>query len=64
MNYGEAPWQVVETKMKLELRNPSIRRAIALDMNGMALNDIPLNANDQGVTLSLPTTAKYLILER
>ena len=63
MNYGEAPWRVVETNMTLEFRNPGIRRAIALDMNGMALNDVPLDANDQGVTLTLPPDAKYIILE-
>ena len=63
MNYGEAPWQVVETNMKLELRNRDINRAIALDMNGMALNDVPLETNDAGIALQLPTNAKYLILE-
>lgn len=63
MNYGEAPWQVVETNMKLELRNRGINRAIALDMNGMALNDVPLETNDTGIALTLPTDVKYLILE-
>lgn len=63
MNYGEPPWQVVEANMQLELRNPSIRRAIALDMNGMALNDVTIDLGDADIQLTLPPDVKYLILE-
>ncbi|MEM9215498.1 MAG: hypothetical protein AAGD25_14280 [Cyanobacteria bacterium P01_F01_bin.150] len=64
MNYGEEPWQVVEPHMELEVRNQGINRAIALDMNGMAIRDLPLETTDTGVTVVLPTDAKYLILEK
>ena len=63
VNYGEAPWQVVEADMQLTLRNTDIDRAIALDMNGIALNDVPLESSEEGVIVSLPPDVKYIILE-
>ncbi|NET08840.1 MAG: hypothetical protein F6K16_29910 [Symploca sp. SIO2B6] len=64
LSYGEAPWQIVETDMVFTLRNTTIDRAIALDMNGMPLNSLPITQTSEGISLLLPPTGKYVILEK
>ncbi|MEB3230165.1 MAG: hypothetical protein VKJ64_04085 [Leptolyngbyaceae bacterium] len=63
INHGEAPWQVISTKMDIHVRNPRINRAIALDMNGMARAAVSLKPIQGGQQLTLPPDAKYIILE-
>lgn len=62
VSYGAPPWQVANTDMALEFHHTAIRRAQALDMNGQALGDLPLQRRDQGFSLRLPPNAMYVVL--
>jgi hypothetical protein len=41
VNYGKAPWQVVQPRVELVIRNPGLTKATALDMNGNATGAVP-----------------------
>ncbi|MBU6229711.1 MAG: hypothetical protein KGQ93_08455, partial [Cyanobacteria bacterium REEB459] len=62
VSYGAPPWQVANIDMALEFHHTAIRRAQALDMNGQALGDLPLQRRDQGFSLRLPPNAMYVVL--
>jgi len=39
-DYGRAPWAVETPKLQITLRNQSLTRARALDMNGLPIADV------------------------
>ena len=48
---GTAPWRVEKTRARIEVRNPSITKATALDVNGMPMAEVPIAKEDGGVKL-------------
>ena len=62
-NYGEAPWRLANAQVALTLSNPGITRAVVLDMNGMADQEIPVQIQGEQVTVQFPEQAKYLLLQ-
>lgn len=62
-NYGEAPWRLANAQVALTLSNPGITRAVVLDMNGMADQEIPVQVQGEQITVQFPEQAKYLLLQ-
>ena len=60
--FGKAPWQVVRNQLAVTLRNAAIAKAVALDMNGMAREEIALKREGDAVTFAMPPDAKYVVL--
>lgn len=60
--FGQAPWRVVQPLLDVSLRNPGLRRATALDMNGMPVADVPLQRDKDGVRLRFPAGSMYVVL--
>lgn len=59
---GRAPWRVTATKVHLTVKNPNIRKAVQLDVNGYPSGSIPVESVSGGVALSLPADAIYVVL--
>jgi hypothetical protein len=62
-SFGQSPWQVQSADLDIMVRNPHIRRGTVLDMNGMALQTIPLTRQGELVSLRFPPNAMYLVLQ-
>jgi hypothetical protein len=60
---GRMPWAVEDTKINLSVKNPALKTARALDMNGNARGDLKVDAFERGVRLNLPRDAMYVVLE-
>lgn len=61
-SYGGAPWQVVQPQLDVTLRNPQLRRATALDMNGMPLGEVPVQTEGGTLRLRFPSATMYVVL--
>jgi hypothetical protein len=62
---GRMPWAVADTRIALEVRNPSLRAATLLDLNGNARGSIPVTAAtgaSGGLSVSLPRDTMYAVL--
>jgi hypothetical protein len=62
VDYGKAPWQIVESDITLTIENSAISKAVVLDLHGVPLKELPLARQGASATLKLPADAKYLIL--
>jgi hypothetical protein len=63
VNYGKAPWQVQMAKLDVIIKNPSLRKATVLDMNGNAAGSASLERSASGIRLKFPSNAMYVVLE-
>lgn len=61
-SFGHAPWQVEAADLEVVLRNPNLHRATVLDMNGLAVGEVPLIHGASKLTLRFPENAMYLLL--
>ncbi len=61
-DYGTAPWRVANTQVTLTLGIPGIRQAQVLDMNGLVQGTVPVQPQGDGVVVTLPPAAKYVVL--
>jgi hypothetical protein len=61
--HGQAPWQVVQPELEVSLRNSRLRRATALDMNGMPLQSVPVKRADGVFRLRFPPATMYVVLQ-
>ncbi|MBX9832700.1 MAG: hypothetical protein K2X78_06605, partial [Burkholderiaceae bacterium] len=62
-SFGQSPWQVQSADLDLTVRNPHIRHGMVLDMNGMAVQTLPLTRNGELVSVKFPPNAMYLVLQ-
>lgn len=62
-SFGQSPWQVQSADLEITVRNPHIRRGTVLDMNGMALQTLPLTRNGELASVKFPPNAMYLVLQ-
>ena len=60
---GTMPWLIEDTNMSVTVKNPQLRNARLLDLNGNAHADLNLAAADGAVKLRLPTNAMYVVLQ-
>ena len=63
VNYGRAPWQVQRAKLDVILRNPALRKATVLDMNGNPTSNLPVEKVPGGIRFRFPEDAMYVILQ-
>lgn len=62
-SFGQSPWQVQAAELDITLRNPHVSRGTVLDMNGMAVQTVPLTRTGEMVSVRFPPTAMYLVLQ-
>ncbi len=62
-SFGKAPWQMVRPKMTVTVKNPALKKATVLDVNGNAAGTVPLTKVANGVRFSFPETALYVVLQ-
>lgn len=62
-NFGKAPWQVIKPQVEVVVRNPRLRRATVLDMNGNAVRNLQLTAGEGFARFSFPEDAMYVVLQ-
>ena len=60
---GLEPWNVVEVQATLTIRNPVLKKATALDPNGMPAGDVAVEIKGGTLTLTLPRNALYVVLQ-
>ncbi len=63
VDYGRAPWRVVEANVTLTVANPNLTRATVLDANGNATGKAKLVKDGKGVRLVFPDSAMYVVLQ-
>jgi hypothetical protein len=59
-SFGGPPWRVVSPQVRVEVRNPQIRRAFALDSNGNELRAVPLETTGASKSFTFPKDAMYV----
>ncbi|MDR3689479.1 MAG: hypothetical protein P4L46_08885 [Fimbriimonas sp.] len=64
VSYGRPPWQVQKAKLDVIIRNPNLRNAEVLDMNGNAITHLTLAKTPDGVRFRFPESAMYVVLQR
>jgi len=62
VNYGQAPWRIVNHAMTFTINNPTLTTATVLDLNGLPKGTLALQKQDRAITFSFPQDAKYLLL--
>jgi len=63
VNFGTAPWQIVEADVTVSIANASLAKATILDANGMPAGEITLEDADGMRRFSFPPDALYVVLE-
>jgi hypothetical protein len=59
---GKMPWVVQVTMMTIELRNPNLKAATQLDLNGYAKTKLAVGAQQGSITVELPRDAMYVVM--
>lgn len=62
-SFGQSPWMVQRAKLEVTVNNTELRTATVLDMNGMAVQSLPLVRSNDGVRLRFPPNAMYVLLQ-
>ena len=62
LNTGKMPWQCVNTKVWLRIKNVNIKRAILLNTSLYAVKDLPVTRSKDTIKLKLPQDAMYVVL--
>jgi len=60
---GAEPWNEIETQATITIRNPRLKKATALDPNGMPAGDVAVDVKAGILTLTLPRNALYIVLQ-
>jgi len=63
VDFGKAPWLIVEGDVTVTIRNAQVKTAIVLDPNGMAAKRLPLTESGGGRAFVFPPDALYVVLE-
>lgn len=59
---GQAPWSPRVNQVRMELRNPGLRQAHALDANGYADGEVAIRRTGDWVAFDLPPNTLYVLL--
>jgi hypothetical protein len=60
---GVEPWNEVETQATLTIRNGKLKKATALDANGMPAGAVMAESKGEVLTVTLPRNALYVVLQ-
>ena len=63
VNYGRAPWQIVNADLSIAIRNPGLTKVYVLDANGMKLRNVELQSRAIGKSFTFPANALYVVLQ-
>ena len=63
VNFGTAPWQIVEADVTISIANGSLTKATVLDPNGMPADEAALEDADGMKRFSFPPDALYVVLQ-
>jgi hypothetical protein len=63
LDFGKAPWQVAGARLTLEIANPNLSKATALDVSGNPAGGVSLTRSGQQVRLTFPDSALYVVLQ-
>ena len=64
VDFGKAPWLIVEGDVTVTIRNAQVKTATVLDPNGMAVKRLPLTESaGGGRAFVFPPDALYVVLE-
>jgi len=63
VNFGKAPWQIIESDITLSIKNAVLKTAVVLDANGMAVKEIPLVDEAGRKSCKLPANTLYVVLK-
>jgi hypothetical protein len=63
LDFGHAPWQIVNGDATITIKNSSLKTAQVLDANGMKVKEIPLEADPNGKRFKFPADALYVVLQ-
>jgi hypothetical protein len=59
---GKMPWVVQVTMVTIELRNPNVKTATLLDINGNPRSTVAVQQQQDKITVELPSDAMYVVL--
>ncbi|WP_372721506.1 hypothetical protein [Novipirellula sp.] len=62
VDLGSSPWNIENASAEVVLSNSVLRQATSLDANGIAIVDLPVLKNVDGLSLKLPPNALYILL--
>jgi hypothetical protein len=60
---GAEPWNEVNTQAVIAVKNSRLKKAVALDPNGMPVGDVKAEVRNGSFVLTLPPTALYVVLQ-
>ena len=63
VDFGHAPWQIVNGDITITLKNAALKTAVVLDANGMKVKEIPLEADGGGKRFKFPADALYVVVQ-
>ncbi len=63
VNFGHAPWQIVNGDVTVTIQNSGAKTAYVLDINGMKGKEVPLEKAGEGVTFKFPADALYVVVQ-
>jgi hypothetical protein len=63
MDVGRQPWRVLKSNVVLDVSNPALTNAIALDMNGLPVARVAVHATNDTVRVRLPPDKMYVVLQ-
>ncbi len=65
LDYGRAPWRIVQPDVQIRIANSALARARVLDPNGMPVRSVSLRSGKRPGTrtLTFPRDALYVVLE-
>ncbi|ASV75935.1 hypothetical protein THTE_3333 [Thermogutta terrifontis] len=64
LDTGRPPWRLADNRVKLTLNNPSLQRAIVLDVDGYPRQEVSLERHGGAVMLDIPRDCLYVILTK
>ena len=63
VNFGHAPWQIVQGDVTVTIKNSGVKTAYILDANGMKVKDVPIEKQGDAITFKFPGDALYVVLQ-
>lgn len=63
VNFGRAPWMIVDADVSIGIRNAQVTTAHVLDANGMPVRQVLVGTANEKRALKFPADALYVVLE-
>lgn len=62
VSFGKAPWMITEARLRVAIKNPRLTKASALDANGMATREVPLERAGGAVRFRFPSRGALAVV--